>query len=199
MVYDGTSLRVSSGNVESAYSNGDEGGEFRLAKSATNNTLAGDISIDMYQNKLRIFENGGSTRGAYIDITAMGAGISTQLGTVGEATTSTAASGPGYMGLPQNSKSSAYTLVIGDAGKHIYVTSTATITIPANSSVAYPIGTVINLIAGSGVTITVAITTDTLYLGGSGTTGSRTVAAFGMATLVKLTSTTWIIGGTGVT
>ena len=118
--------------------------------------------------------------------------------TIDDATTSTAASGPGYMGLPQNSKSSAYQLVIGDAGKHIYVTTTATITIPANGTVAYPIGTVINLIAGSGVTITVAITTDTLYLGGTGTTGSRTIAAFGMATLVKLTSTTWIIGGTGV-
>ena len=103
------------------------------------------------------------------------------------------------MGLPQNSQSSAYTLVIGDAGKHIYVTTTATITIPANGTVAYPIGTVINLIAGTGVTITVAITTDTLYLGGTGTTGSRTIAAFGMGTLVKLTSTAWILGGTGVT
>jgi hypothetical protein len=197
LTFDGSIL--STNNLSITASSGDEGGEMLLAKPATNSTIAGTgVTIDIYQNRLRFFEQGGSARGAFIDITAMAASAGTPLGTVGEATTSTAASGPGYMGLPQNSKSSAYTLVIGDAGKHIYVTTTATITIPANGTVAYPIGTVINLIAGSGVTITVAITTDTLYLGGTGTTGSRTVAAFGMATLVKLTSTTWIIGGTGV-
>lgn len=30
-------------------------------------------------------------------------------------------------------------------------------------------------------------------------TGSRTLAAYGMATAVKITSTSWIISGTGLT
>jgi hypothetical protein len=109
-------------------------------------------------------------------------------------TTSTA----GFLGLPQNSQSAGYTLALSDQGKHVYVTSTSTVTIPANASVAFPIGTTINIIAASGVTVTVAITSDTLILAGVGTTGSRTVAQYGFATLVKLTSTSWTIAGTGV-
>jgi hypothetical protein len=48
-------------------------------------------------------------------------------------------------------------------------------------------------------TVTIAITTDTMYLAGAGTTGSRTLAAYGMATAVKVTSTSWIISGNGLT
>jgi hypothetical protein len=101
--------------------------------------------------------------------------------------------------MPQQSKSSAYTTVIGDAGKHIYVTATATITIDSNANVAYPIGTTIAFIAAAGATVTIAITSDTMYLGGTGTTGSRTLAAYGMATAVKVTATAWFINGTGLT
>jgi hypothetical protein len=38
-----------------------------------------------------------------------------------------------------------------------------------------------------------------MWLAGAGTTGSRTLAAFGMATAVKIASTTWIISGNGLT
>jgi lysophospholipase L1-like esterase len=106
--------------------------------------------------------------------------------------------------IPQNSKSAAYTLVLADAGKHIFhpaADTTARIwTIPANSSVPYPIGTAATFINqnGAGV-ITIAITTDTMRLAGAGTTGSRTLAANGMATAIKVTSTEWIISGTGLT
>jgi hypothetical protein len=48
--------------------------------------------------------------------------------------------------------------------------------------------------------MTIAISgTDTMYLAGPGTTGSRTLAAFGMATAVKITSTSWMISGNGLT
>ena len=116
------------------------------------------------------------------------------------ATLSTAASGVGYLGMPQNATGTT-TLTISDAGKHIYITSTGqTITIPANSSVAYPIGTTIAFIAGpSATTVTIAITSDTMYLAGTGTTGSRTLAAYGMATAVKVAATTWYINGNGLT
>ena len=114
-------------------------------------------------------------------------------------TTSSTAASLGYVGMPQQSKSSAYTTVIGDQGKHIYVTATATITIDSNANVAYPIGTTIAFIAAAGATVTIAITSDTMYLGGTGTTGSRTLAAYGMATAVKVAATTWFINGTGLT
>jgi hypothetical protein len=102
------------------------------------------------------------------------------------------------LGLPQNSQASGYTLVIGDAGKHIYASATQTITIPANASVAFPIGTTVTFIAAAGATATIAITSDTMYLGGAGTTGSRTLAPYGMATAVKVASTTWFINGVGL-
>lgn len=107
----------------------------------------------------------------------------------------------GYINTPINSQSAAYTLVLTDAGKTILHpiadNNARTFTIPANSSVAYPVGTVItfvNLIN----TVTIAITSDTMYLAGLGTTGSRTLAAYGVATAVKLTSTSWLISGNGL-
>jgi hypothetical protein len=38
-----------------------------------------------------------------------------------------------------------------------------------------------------------------MYLAGAGTTGSRTLAAYGVATAIKVTSTSWIISGNGLT
>ena len=120
--------------------------------------------------------------------------------TVSDATTSTAARGLGYMGVPQSSAATtgSYTIVAGDAGEHIYSTATRTITIPADASVAFPVGTAITFVAASGATVTIAITSDTLLLAGAGTTGSRTLSPFGMATAVKITSTSWIISGNGL-
>jgi hypothetical protein len=116
------------------------------------------------------------------------------------ATTTTATTGVGYMGLPQNATTTgAYGVLAADAGTHIYSTATRTVTIPANASVALPVGTAITFIAATGATVTIAITTDTMYLAGPGTTGSRTLAPFGMATAVKITSTSWIISGNGLT
>lgn len=107
----------------------------------------------------------------------------------------------GYLGLPLNSQSSAYTTVLTDRGKCLYhpVTDpTARIwTIDSNANVAYPIGTTLTFDndAGAGI-ITIAITTDTLVLVGSaGSTGSRTLAAGGRATALKVTATRWRISG----
>jgi hypothetical protein len=118
-----------------------------------------------------------------------------------DATTSTAARGAGYMGIPQSAAATtgAYAVVAADAGEHIYTTATRTITIPANASVAFPVGTAISFVAATGATVTIAITSDTLILAGPGTTGSRTLAPFGMATALKITSTSWIISGNGLT
>lgn len=107
-----------------------------------------------------------------------------------------------YRHIPQNSQSTAYTAVAADAGGHILHptadNNARTFTIPANSSVAYPIGAAITFVNQIN-TVTIAINTDTLVLAGPGTTGSRTLAANGMATAIKIASTTWMISGTGLT
>jgi hypothetical protein len=109
-----------------------------------------------------------------------------------------------FSNIPQNSQSTSYTLVASDAQKHIFHPSADTTArayaIPANASVAYPIGTAITFINqnGAGV-ITISINADTLRLAGTGTTGNRTLAANGIATAVKITATEWIISGTGLT
>jgi len=122
-------------------------------------------------------------------------------GVASAATTASTAASVGYMGLPQSTITTTNTLTIADAGKHIYVnTSGQTLTIPANSAVPYPIGTAITFVAGpSATTVTIAITTDLMYLVGTGTTGSRTLAAYGTATAMKVSATAWYINGTGLT
>lgn len=109
----------------------------------------------------------------------------------------------GFRNIPINSQSAAYTLVLADSGKAILHPSTdanaRTFTIPANGSVAYAIGTALTFINMTSQVVTIAITTDTMYLAGSGTTGSRSLAQYGVATAIKMTSTTWIINGSGLT
>ena len=74
-----TSSGVVSGiELHSTMASGDEGGEIKLAKPP-NGTLDGGVTIDAYQNKLRIFEQGGSARGVYIDLSAAAGGVGTNL------------------------------------------------------------------------------------------------------------------------
>ena len=109
----------------------------------------------------------------------------------------------GFRNTPVNSKSADYTLVLADSGKTIFHpaadNNARTFTIPANSSVAYPVGTVLTFVNLAAADVTIAITTDTMYLAGPGTTGSRTLAEYGIASAVKLASTDWLISGNGLT
>lgn len=135
--------------------------------------------------------------------------VGTTLGVTGLATFSgganmTPAAAPatnavGYLGLPQLTKSGDYTLTMTEAGKSVYWSATATATIPANGSVAFPIGTVIQLAVNATHTLTVAITTDTLRWLPSSSTGSRTVTGPGFLTIEKVTATEWWGFGLNVT
>lgn len=103
-----------------------------------------------------------------------------------------------------SSKSADYTLVLADKGTTILHpsadTTARTFTIPANASVAFAVGTVITFVNQNGAgSVSIAITTDTMRLAGAGTTGTRTLAANGVATAMKLTTTEWIISGNGLT
>lgn len=109
----------------------------------------------------------------------------------------------GFRGVPANVQASNYTLVAADAGKTILHESGAgagdTYTIPANGSVAFEVGTAITFANMDSNAVSIAITTDTLYLAGAGTTGTRTLAQYGIATALKVSSTTWLISGTNLT
>ena len=176
--------------------------------TSTNPTLAaGEMGFETDTGKFKI--GTGSTAWTSLLYATDASDIT---GTVTAGTTTTGANGVGYMGLPQNATTGAYRLVAADAGKHIYSTATRIITIPGNASgsapqVAFPVGATIVFVNATGTVLTLSMdagTTDTCLLAGIGTsmtggTGSRTLAAFGMATLLKVTSTSWIISGNGLT
>lgn len=75
-----TSNVLSASTIFSTQSSGNEGGQIDLFKPQTNTTLSGNtVSIDVYQNKLRIFESGSPNRGGYIDLTTTTSGVGTNL------------------------------------------------------------------------------------------------------------------------
>jgi hypothetical protein len=74
-----TNLQAS-GTLRLLNQGGDEGGELFLDKPVTNTSLSAGITIDIFQNKLRFFETGGSVRGVFIDMAnGASAGVGTDL------------------------------------------------------------------------------------------------------------------------
>ena len=67
------------GQVNVNASAGDEGGQIFLNKAVTNTAINTGVNIDVYQNKLRFWEAGGTNRGFYVDITGGAAGAGTSL------------------------------------------------------------------------------------------------------------------------
>jgi hypothetical protein len=62
---------ASGGVLKSTMSMTNEGGQIELSVPSSGSTLSGtNVTIDIYQNKLRFFEQGGTNRGFYIDITS---------------------------------------------------------------------------------------------------------------------------------
>jgi hypothetical protein len=111
----------------------------------------------------------------------------------------------GFRGAPVNLKNQDYTFVLSDAGKTVYhdETNARTWTIPANASVAFPIGTTIildNTGNGGGApgAISLTITTDTLRRGDgvAGATTPRTIGANAVAVIRKTKTQEWVITGT---
>jgi hypothetical protein len=177
------------GNVTGSYlisthASGNEGGEISLAQPPNGN-LSGGITIDAYQNTLRMFEQGGTARGLSIDIANSPAGGGTAIG---------------YRDIPQVAAGNV-TLAATDAGKHYYSTTAGnlTLTIPLNSTVPFTTGTAISIVVQAAGNILVnAASGVTLYMAGNSTAANRVVGGYGMATLMKVASDTWFINGTGV-
>ena len=117
---------------------GIEGGEIELAKAPTS-TLAGNVVIDVYENKLRFFEGGGNGRGFYLDLTTGGNNTNTNIMSGGGTTLPTNASG--YL---INDGSGNLSWAAGDgtfSGNYNDLTNKPTIRIAIVGSTGGPFGT----------------------------------------------------------
>lgn len=118
-------------------------------------------------------------------------------GAPGASGASGASGAPGASGVPAITgvvnRGMYYSLSLSDAGKCIYGNPGGSVTIPANSSVAFPVGTQIIVINTGAGNMTVEITTDTLQWRNSGgiTSGNMTLGTGKSITLIKLTTTSW--------
>jgi hypothetical protein len=98
-----------------------------------------------------------------------------------------------------NTQNGNYTFLIEDKGKTIRKATGGageTYTIPANSSVAYPDGTMISIHNVGGGALTIAITTDTLTSVQDGSTGSQSLSSGYRAIIQKVGSTGWTYAAT---
>jgi hypothetical protein len=98
-------------------------------------------------------------------------------------------------GIVHNLQNASYTLVLGDAGKMVEMNSASanTLTIPPNSSVAFPIGTQVGVRQVSAGVTTVAVS-------GSATVVSRAslvalAGAWAEAMLTKRATDQWVLSG----
>ena len=105
------------------------------------------------------------------------------------------ASGQAYPQVPQNAKTAAYTLVAGDAGKHISIT-TGGVTIPQN---VFSVGDAISIYNNSGSSQTITQGTGvTLRLAGTSLTGNRSIGQYGLCSLLCVASNVFAISGSGL-
>jgi len=174
-----------------------------VAQIATYTTIGAINPSSVNGLTLSALATGFSIAGGTASKTLTASNTLTLAGTDGTTMTFPPASASvGYLGTPQNAQATNYTLVLADSGKQIYMAAAqaaTTYTIPANSSVAFPVGTSVTFVNSSTNNMTISITTDTLTLSPAGTTGSRTLGRYGIATAVKVTSTLWYISGTVLT
>ena len=107
----------------------------------------------------------------------------------------TFASGQVYPQIPANSQTTGYTFVVGDAGKHISIT-TGGVTVPSG---IFAVGDVVSVYNNSGSNQTITQGTSvTLRQAGTASTGNRTLAQYGIATVLCVASNTFVITGTGL-
>jgi hypothetical protein len=116
---------------------------------------------------------------------------------------SSTATGLAYSaGIPVvlNAQTATYTVVLGDAYKLVTmsVASANDFLIPTNANVAYPVGTVINVIQiGAGQTTIKAVTSGTTTISSTGATATapKLRAQYSAASCIKVATDTWYVVG----
>lgn len=95
--------------------------------------------------------------------------------------------------LATNARTASYTLVLSDQSKIIEVNNAGdtTVTIPADASVAYPVGTYIMVLQTGAGQVTIAGSGFTP----NGTPGLKLRTQWSMATLIKRGTNSWVVSG----
>ena len=102
----------------------------------------------------------------------------------------------GNLSIPQNSKTSSYTLISSDTGKHISIT-TGGVTVPAS---VFSVGDAVTIFNNSSSSQTITQGSSvTLRQSATTNTGNRTLAAYGICTILCYASNSFVISGSGLT
>ena len=133
-------------------------------------------------------------------ISGLGTGVATFLATPSSANFATAITdeiGTGNIQLSDlatNAQTASYTLVLGDKGKLVEMggATTNALTVPLNSSVAYPTGTQINILQTSAIQCVVTATGGVTI---NATPGLKLRVQWSSATLIKRATDTWVLVG----
>lgn len=97
--------------------------------------------------------------------------------------------------VPQNARTSAYTLTASDAGRHISIT-TGGVTVPAS---VFSVGDAVSIYNNSGTGQTIVQGGGvTLRLAGTPATGNRAIAQYGICTILCVATNTFVISGVGI-
>jgi hypothetical protein len=151
-------------------------------KNLSPGTTAGDI--DYYTSGTAKARIGIGTNGQLLRINSNGTAPEWALG----------------VPLQLNAQTATYTVVLGDAFKLVTmsVASANNFQIPTNASVAFPTGTVINVIQiGAGQTTIQAVTSGTTTISSTGSTATapKLRAQYSAASCIKVATDTWYVIG----
>lgn len=107
----------------------------------------------------------------------------------------TFASSQTFPRIPQNSQTSAYTLIASDIGKHISIT-TGGVAVPSG---IFAIGDAVSIYNNSANTQTITQSAGvTLRLAGSANTGNRSLAQYGVCTILCVDTNVFVVTGAGI-
>lgn len=106
----------------------------------------------------------------------------------------------GFKTIPITVDDDAHAFALVESGNCIQKDSgaAATFTIPANASIAFPVGTVIQIRNRDPDDITLTITTDTLRLAVEGTTADITIPQYCECVIEKVATAEWWVSGAGI-
>jgi len=162
---------------------GDTAAGYIMFSDATSGSgeYAGYIQYHHDDNDLKLYTNGGQ-----LSLTLDSSQNGTFAGSVSD-------SKGNVRSIIQNTQGSTYSLVAGDAGKHIL--ASGTVTIPNSTFAAGDAVTIVNNTAGD---LTLTASVGTLYNAADASTGNRTLATRGMATILFSSATAAYISGAGL-
>ena len=171
---------------------GSFGGNVSVAGTLTYEDVTNIDSVGLITARDGISVTGGGIAvGSNLTLSAGGNIFSAGISTIGNVE-----DGKGNLrSIPQNSQSSAYTLTIADAGKHVSIT-TGGITIPSG---VFSTGDAITIVNDSGSDQTITCSAVTTYLANdTSTKSSLTLKARGLATFLFVSATLVYGAGAGL-